>query len=180
MATKPTYEFRPSPNNGGARRKPISAIVIHYTASMNIEGTLTWFMSQQSHVSAHYVVGRDGRVVQMVQDDHVAWHAGRSAMRPDLPDGDSRKEPNVNSFSLGIELVGTADSGFTDSQMASLYTLLEVLVSRYRILSDRVVGHLHIAPGRKIDPDGYAGQFNWRKAREVAALAYRAVAPATA
>jgi len=105
----------------------------------------------------------------------VAWHAGRSAMRPNLPDGDPHKEPNVNSFSVGIELVGTADSGFTDRQLASLYTLIEVLVARHRIAPERVVGHCHVSPGRKIDPDGYDHQFNWAKVRNVAQVTYNAV-----
>lgn len=171
---KPTFETRLSPNRS-RRSKPISAIVIHYTGSLSIDGTVNWFLKPESRVSAHYVVGRDGRVIQMVPDEDVAWHAGRSAMRPNLPNGDPLQEPNVNSFSIGIELVGTADSGFTDRQLASLYALIETLVARYKIPPERVVGHCHIAPGRKIDPDGYGQQFNWAKTRQVADSTYRAV-----
>src|SRR5512135_3583676 len=101
---KPTYEFIASPNFS-TRKRTITAIVIHYTASMNLNGTVDWFKRSESKVSAHYVVGREGQVVQMVRDEDIAWHAGRSML------GD---QPNVNTFSLGIELVGTADSGFTD------------------------------------------------------------------
>ena len=172
---KPTYDVILSPHRS-KRSKPISAIVLHYTGSMNIDGTVGWFRRPESRVSSHYVVGRDGRVVQMVPEEEVAWHAGRSAMRPHLPDGDPHKEPNVNSCSVGIELVGTADSGFTDRQLASLYALIEMLVARYRIPPERVVGHSHVSPGRKIDPDGYDHQFNWAKARNVAQVTYNAVA----
>lgn len=161
---KPEYAFVKSPNFS-TRRRTITAVVIHYTASMNIEGTIDWFKRTESGVSAHYVVGREGQVVQMVRDEDVAWHAGRSTLAG---------ESNVNAFSLGIELVGTADSGFTDRQLCSLYTLLEALVSTYRISPERVVGHCHVSPGRKIDPDGYSKQFNWAKARAVAQLAYSA------
>lgn len=165
----------PSPWHS-ARTKPITAVVIHYTGSMNIEGTISWFKMTDppSKVSAHYVIGRDGRVVQMVPDDRVAWHAGRSAMRPHLAVSDPRQEPNVNSFSLGIELVGTHDSGFEPLQLASLYTLLEQIVRRYKIPPERVVGHADIAPGRKIDPDGYHKQFPWEACRRVVAAAYNA------
>lgn len=166
---KPTYEFLPSPHRRTSRSKPISAIVIHYTGSLNIEGTLSWFRRPESKVSAHYVIGRDGRIVQMVEDAHVAWHAGRSAM---FPHEKPPREPNVNEFSLGIELVGTADSGFTDRQLASLYELLARLVQHYRIPADRVVGHAHISPGRKIDPDGFDQQFPWAKTRAVCEAAY--------
>lgn len=169
---KPTYEFLASPNFTPKSDRAITAIVIHYTGSLSIHGTLDWFQRRESKVSAHYVVGTDGRVVQMVRDADIAWHAGRSAMRPrEEPPG----EPNVNAFSIGIELVGTHDSGFTDKQLASLYALIEVLIARYRIHPDRVVGHLHIAPGRKIDPDGYTQQFPWAKTRAVAQAAYNAV-----
>jgi N-acetylmuramoyl-L-alanine amidase len=168
MTPKPTYEFLPSPNFTKGRKHPISAIVIHYTDSLNIEGPLSWFRTKASAVSAHYLVGRDGRVVQMVHDGDIAWHAGRSAMAPHAtPPG----ETNVNAFSLGIELVGTGDSGFTDVQMASLYSLLELLISTYHIHADRVVGHSRIAPGRKLDPEGYHGQFNWAKTRAIAVQA---------
>ena len=167
----PRIIFVASPNFS-TRTKPISAIVVHYTGSLTTESCVAWFQRPESKVSAHYVVGRDGNVVQMVADDKVAWHAGRSAMAPNASAGDPAAEPNVNAFSIGIELVGTADSGFTDRQMASLYGLIEILATTYRIPPERVVGHCHIAPGRKIDPDGYSHQFNWRRVREVAAAAY--------
>lgn len=169
---KPTYEFIASPNFTRRPNRRINAIVIHYTGSLNIHGTIEWFRRSVSKVSAHYVVGTDGRVVQMVRDEDIAWHAGRSAMDPHRKPEPA--EPNVNAFSIGIELVGTHDSGFTDRQLASLYALIEILVGRYRIPPDRVVGHAHVAPGRKIDPDGYAQQFPWGKTRDVAQVAYAA------
>lgn len=166
---KPLFVTSP---HWSSRSKPISAIVIHYTGSMNIDGTIEWFRRAESKVSAHYVIGRDGRLVQMVPDHKVAWHAGHSSMRPHLPDNDPRKERNVNAFSLGIELVGHADSGFEVQQIATLYTLLEQLVARYKIPPERVVGHADIAPGRKIDPDGHAKQFDWVTCRRVVQVAY--------
>lgn len=167
--TKPTLEFIASPHYKPRRKGQITAIVIHYTASMSLEGTISWFRHRDSEVSAHYVIGRDGRIVQMVDDAMAAWHAGRSAM---YPNEKPPRETNVNEFSLGIELVGDADSGFTDRQLASLYELLARLVSHYKIPADRVVGHCHVSPGRKIDPDGYDHQFPWAKAREVCRAAY--------
>lgn len=169
----------PSPHYSG-RSKAITAVVIHYTGSMNIEGTIAWFKNPASKVSAHYVIGRDGRLVQMVPDDKVAWHAGRSSMRPHLPDGDPRKELNVNSFSIGIELTGTHDSGFERAQLNTLYGLLERLVAKYRIPPERVVGHADVSPGRKIDPDGYHKQFDWDACRRVVAVAYNAAVGANA
>lgn len=159
-----TYEFVPSPHFS-RRTKPITAIVLHYTGSLHLDATLHWFQKPESKTSAHYVIGREGRVVQMVREDAVAWHAGKSEMP-------KTGETNVNNFSLGIELVGCADSGFTDRQMAACYQLLEQLVSGYHVEPDRVVGHAHLAPGRRIDPDGFDGQFPWRKVHAVCAAAY--------
>jgi N-acetylmuramoyl-L-alanine amidase len=145
--------------------------VLHYTGSLTAESPIRWFQNKASAVSAHYVVGRDGKIVQMVHEEDVAWHAGHSAMAPRaVPPG----EPNVNDFSIGIEMVGTMDSGFTDRQLASVYELVAQIVSRYQIHPDRVVGHIHIAPGRKIDPDGEDHQFPWAKCRLVAQAAYDA------
>jgi N-acetylmuramoyl-L-alanine amidase len=169
----------PSPHYS-TRTKGITAIVLHYTGAMTIEGMISWFKDPVSKVSAHYLIGRDGRLVQMVPDNRVAWHAGRSAMRPHLADGDPRKEINVNSFSLGIELVATHDSGFEKAQLNTLYTLLELLISKYKIAPERVVGHADIAPGRKIDPDGYHKQFDWEACRRVVTAAYNAAVGATA
>lgn len=160
-------EFLPSPHFS-KRTKPITAIVLHYTGSLSTELTLQWFQRPDAKASAHYVVGREGRIVQMVRDNTVAWHAGKSAMP-------KSGETNVNNFSLGIELVGTADSGFTDRQMAACYQLLEHLVVTYKVPPERVVGHCQIAPGRRLDPDGFDRQFNWRKVWEVCSAAYAAL-----
>lgn len=151
-------DFIASPNCA-VRRRSITAIVIHYTAAMSIDSTIRWFADSKSQVSAHYVIGRDGRIVQMVADSMVAWHAGRSSLNG---------ETGVNSFSIGIELVGTDRSGFPEPQLVALDLLLTMLVARYRIPPERIVGHADIAPGRKIDPDGTTAQFDWARTRQVA------------
>lgn len=171
-----TFNFIKSPNFGKRKHGQITAIVIHYTGSLSIEGTIAWFKSKFSEVSVHYLIGRFGEVVKMVEEDDKAWHCGNSAMNPSLPLKDPKRESNVNDFSLGIELVATPDSGYTDKQMAALYEVLEYLVDKYKIPPERVVGHSHISPGRKIDPEGFPpGQFNWEKVRKVCKRAYERV-----
>jgi N-acetylmuramoyl-L-alanine amidase len=159
-----------SPNFRRVSRRTITAIVLHYTQTMTLDTAVRWLQKPESHTSYHYLVGRDGAIAQMVKDQDIAQHAGRSAMRPhEDPPG----EVNVNEFSLGIALVGTADSGFTDRQMAGLYTLIEILVARYKVPPDRIVGHEHVAPGRQTDPSGFDGQFNWRRLHEVSTRAFQ-------
>ena len=160
-------EFAPSPNFS-KRTKPISAIVIHATGSLGTVETLTWFQSPLSKASAHYLIGREGRLIQMVRDNTVAWHAGKSEMP-------KSGETNVNNFSIGIELIGTHDSYYTERQLGALYQLLEHLVVTYKVPPERVVGHAQIAPGRRLDPDGFDRQFNWRKVWEVCSAAYSAL-----
>lgn len=172
MTGKPTFEFiAAAPGNfRTGRKKRITAIVVHYTGSLSIEGCISWFRMPDAVVSAHYVIGRDGRIVQMVRDADTAFHAGRSAMDPFTKP--KPLEQNVNDFSIGIELVGTMDSGFTDRQLASFYEILARLVAKYHVPPERVVGHCHISPNRKQDPDGVDAQFPWAKARAVAQAAY--------
>ena len=92
-------------------------------------------------VSAHFLIRRDGQLLQFVACDRRAWHAGVSCWR-----GRER----CNDFSIGVELEGCDDQPFEDIQYEKLRTLIPVLRQRYP-LSD-VVGHSDVAPGRKTDP----------------------------
>lgn len=104
-------------------------------------------------VSAHFVVRRDGALLQFVPCGQRAWHAGVSSWR-----GRSR----CNDFSIGIELEGSDDTAFADAQYATLTPLVRALCARYPIAA--LAGHSDIAPGRKTDPGPF---FDWaRLARE--------------
>lgn len=100
-------------------------------------------------VSAHFLVRRDGAVIQCVPCTMRAWHAGRSSWL-----GRSR----CNDFSIGIELEGAETCAFTDAQYTALNPLLALIRSRYPIRN--IVGHEHIAPGRKFDP---GPTFDWTR-----------------
>ncbi len=98
-------------------------------------------------VSAHFLVRRDGRVVQFVDCDARAWHAGSSSFA-----GRSQ----CNDFSIGIEMEGSDNVAFSPAQYDSLATLTAALCRRYPLA--HVAGHAHIAPGRKTDPGPF---FDW-------------------
>ena len=105
-------------------------------------------------VSAHFVIGREGDLTQFVPVTRRAWHAGESWF-----DGRNR----VNDFSVGIELVGSDDTRFTDAQYDLLVNLTRALQKAWpAITSDRIVGHSEIAPGRKTDPGPH---FDWDRYR---------------
>jgi len=125
----------------------ITTIVVHATANSTLIGVLSWFQNPTAYVSAHYVIGKDGRIVQMVKGEDRAWHAGKSEWRG---------VPNVNDYGLGIELVNLNDGQdpYPEAQYQSLVKLCQALVHKYNISMEDIVGHYQISPGRKTDPRG--------------------------
>ena len=98
-------------------------------------------------VSSHFLIRRDGALVQFVACGQRAWHAGVSSFG-----GRER----CNDFSIGIELEGDDDHPFEPSQYATLHALTDALLARYPIAA--IAGHSEIAPGRKTDPGPF---FDW-------------------
>lgn len=101
-------------------------------------------------VSAHLLIRRDGELVQFVDLRERAWHAGISSFQG---------RENCNDFSIGIELEGTDECQFSDAQYQRLATVTRAILDLYPAIGPgRILGHEHIAPGRKTDPG--AG-FDW-------------------
>lgn len=103
-------------------------------------------------VSSHFLIRRDGVVVQFVSVNERAWHAGLSSFGG---------RQGCNDFSIGIELEGTDFEPYPESQYAALAALTSALQARYRCTD--VAGHEHIAPGRKTDPGPF---FDWQHYRQ--------------
>ena len=147
--------------NFGARRgcDAPSLIVLHYTA-MTCAGAACRVLSDPSReVSAHYLIGRDGFLWQLVRETDRAWHAGA---------GSWRGEGDVNSRSIGIELCNDGIAPFAEPQMARLERLLREIMMRWTIRPHAVLAHSDTAPGRKIDP---GARFDWQRlARQGLAL----------
>jgi N-acetyl-anhydromuramoyl-L-alanine amidase len=102
-------------------------------------------------VSSHFLIRRNGELLQFVSVNDRAWHAGLSSFN-----GRER----CNDFSVGVELEGTDDQSFTENQYTMLTSLTRALVASYPLTD--VVGHEHIAPLRKTDPGPF---FDWSRAR---------------
>lgn len=101
-------------------------------------------------VSSHFLIRRDGELVQYVPCDQRAWHAGQSHWCG---------RDNCNDFSIGIELEGDDHTPYTEAQYRQLAGLISLLRAHYPdIAEEAVVGHEHIAPGRKTDP---GPAFDW-------------------
>ena len=137
---------RPSPNFD-ERALPVSMIVLHYTGMPDADAALDRLTSPEAKVSAHYCVKEDGEVIQLVDEDKRAWHAGKSYWRG-LTD--------INSASVGIEIVNPGHEfgyrPFPDEQIASVIPLVADIKDRHGITRGNIVGHSDIAPARKEDP----------------------------
>lgn len=147
-----------SPRPIGIRGK-ISAIVLHDTGSKTAISTLTWFQDPTSQVSSHYLIDRDGAVFRCVPDAEKAWHAGWSELWG---------VQDVNTYSIGIELVDITNDPYPEVQLAAAVDLCAALCQEYGIWLNRIIGHEHVAlpHGRKTDP---GPDFPWdRFLREVA------------
>ncbi|GAB4273865.1 MAG: 1,6-anhydro-N-acetylmuramyl-L-alanine amidase AmpD [Methylomicrobium sp.] len=158
----PNYDDRPDPDD-------ISLVVIHCISlppgvfgAAYIDRLFCNTLDPNDHpyfqdiyrlrVSAHLLIGRDGRMTQYVPFDKRAWHAGLSEYR-----GRNR----CNDFSIGIELEGTETTPYTDEQYRQLAGTLTCLFKHYPKLSkDSLAGHSDIAPDRKTDP---GASFDWQR-----------------
>lgn len=134
-------------------RKP-NYVIIHHTAQQSLEQTLRTFTVPHSQVSAHYVIGRDGTVVQMLNDYLRGWHAGA---------GKWGSLTDLNSASIGIELDNNGNEPFSELQIGSLLVLLDTLKNRHRIPTANFLAHSDIAPTRKEDPSVF---FPWKTLAE--------------
>ena len=138
----PMAQWVPSPNH--EPRRPI-LIVLHATEQGGVQESLDTLRSRNSGgpVSAHYLIGKDGALYQLVSDDLRAWHAGP---------GRWGTITDVNSVSIGIELDNNGEAPFPPAQIASLLKLLEDLCERLDIPRTQIVAHADFAPTRKRDP----------------------------
>lgn len=174
--TGPDVSFRPTPNVGGTMRPQF--VVLHYTAGRTLESSVESLCTKkpQGNASAHIVLGRDGRIVQLAPFNTVTWHAGVSQWNG--IDG-------LNHHAIGIEMdnagllhregercvswfgkaypdnevvVAEHRHGggvrpwhhFTEVQIERALQLCEALVAHYSLQD--VLGHEDIARGRKVDP----------------------------
>ena len=140
-----------SPNHGDRRGQRPELVVIHYTGMADGPSARDRLCDPAAEVSAHWLIHEDGRTEALVPEDRRAWHAGA---------GSWLGRDDVNSRSIGIELVNPGDSPFPEPQMAALERLLHQILARWGIPAAGVIGHSDMAPGRKSDP---GPRFDWRR-----------------
>ncbi|MBI5441337.1 MAG: 1,6-anhydro-N-acetylmuramyl-L-alanine amidase AmpD [Deltaproteobacteria bacterium] len=167
----PGLPFLPSPNFSSRDGAVVDAVVLHHISLPPGEFggpyVVAFFQNRldpEAHpyfrqiadlrVSAHFFLERSGAALQLVDTEHKAWHAGESRLGG---------VPDVNRFSVGIELEGDEETAYTDAQYGTLRSLLRALRTAHPgITPERIVGHEHVSPGRKRDPGPF---FDWARVR---------------
>ena len=133
----------------------VDMLVVHYTGMESAEAAVDRLCDAAAKVSAHYVVGEDGKVTALVDEGKRAWHAGEAYWRG---------ATDINARSIGIELVNPGHEfgyrPFPESQMMSLEILCNGILGRHPVAPGNIVGHSDVAPRRKLDPGEL---FDWRR-----------------
>ena len=146
-----------SPNYSKRKRRlanSIKFIIIHYTGMQSERESTKKLCNPSAKVSSHYLINQEGKVSRLVQDWHVAWHAGKSCWG---------RYKNLNENSIGVELVNKGHkfgyTNFKKKQISNLIKLCQIFIKKYKIKKKNILGHSDIAPLRKIDP---GEKFPWK------------------
>ena len=146
--------FSPNYSKKNRGKKEITIVIIHYTGMQSEIESIKRLKNPKSKVSCHYLINRKGKIVKMVDDKNVAWHAGKSKWK---------KLIDLNKNSIGIELVNKGHQfgyqNFSKPQIKSLIWLCKKLKRKYSIKTENFLGHSDIAPLRKSDP---GEKFPWK------------------
>ena len=127
--------------------KAIRYVIIHYSGMQSGRVSMNRLKNLKSKVSCHYFIERNGNIYSMVEDNKIAWHAGKSKWR---------NLNNLNKHSIGIEIQNKGHfisyQKFSKKQIFSLIKLIKILMRKYKITKRNILGHSDIAPLRKLDP----------------------------
>lgn len=149
-------KYLKSPNYHACKKvRSIQSVVIHYTGMRSLQSAVERLLSKKYEVSSHYLIGRNGKVLQLVKDNNIAWHAGVSNWF---------NFKNLNKNSIGIELENKGHQysyqDFPNKQITELIKILKRLKKKFKIQNINITGHSDIAPHRKTDP---GEKFPWKK-----------------
>ena len=132
----------------------VKYLIFHYTGMKSEDGAIKRLTNNNSGVSCHYFIKKNGKVIKIVPDLYVAWHAGVSSWKKDV---------SLNTNSIGIEISNPGHyhgyKNFNQSQIKSIISLSKKLKKKYKIKKENILGHSDIAPLRKKDP---GEKFPWK------------------
>ena len=147
MTLKIREIYSPSFDTSRRKSKIIRFLVFHYTGMKKEKEAIKRLTNIQSEVSTHYFIKKNGEIIRMVPDLYVAWHAGISRWK---------KYKLLNKNSIGIEISNPGYQfgyvNFSKKQIKSLIKLTIILIKKYKINKNHILGHSDVAPDRKKDP----------------------------
>ncbi len=151
---KMTINYSPNFDLKKRDKTKIKYLIYHYTGMKNDKVAIEKLTSFNSNVSCHYYITTSGKLIKMVPDLYIAWHAGKSMWR---------NHKSLNYSSIGIEISNPGHEHgykkFSDKQIKSLIKISKTIIKKYKINKKNILGHSDIAPLRKIDP---GEKFPWK------------------
>ncbi len=151
---KMTINYSPNFDLKKRDKNKIKYLIFHYTGMKNDRSAIKKLTSFNSNVSCHYYITRPGKIIQMVPDLYIAWHAGTSSWANTV---------SLNKYSIGIEISNPGHQHgyrkFNDDQIQALIMISKKIIKKYKINKKNILGHSDIAPLRKKDP---GEKFPWK------------------
>ena len=149
------FDLSPNCSIKKRKKKDIKFVIIHYTGMQSEIESRNRLKDTKAKVSCHYLINRKGLVTQLVHENKIAWHAGKSKWK---------NFNDLNKNSIGIELVGKGHKfgyqNFSNLQIRKLIILCKKIKKKYKLKSENFLGHSDISPLRKNDP---GEKFPWQK-----------------
>ena len=147
IGLKVATSYSPNFNFPKRSKNRIKFIILHYTGMKKESAAIKRLQDPKSKVSSHYLIKKNGQIINLVPDRYEAWHAGVSSWQ---------NFKFLNKNSIGVEVTNPGHQhgyiNFSSKQISSLKKLLNFLIKRYKIKKNCILGHSDISPGRKKDP----------------------------
>ena len=154
-----TYNYSPNFEIKKRGEKEIKFIIFHYTGMKTEKEAINRLTNSKSKVSCHYLIKNNGKILSMVPDLYISWHAGISAWK---------KYKSLNKNSIGIEISNPGHNfkykNFSKKQIFAIVKLSKFLIKKYKIKPENFLGHSDIAPDRKSDP---GEKFPWENLSKI-------------
>ena len=154
-----TYNYSPNFEIKKRGEKEIKFIIFHYTGMKTEKEAINRLTNSKSKVSCHYLIKNNGKILSMVPDLYISWHAGISAWK---------KYKSLNKNSIGIEISNPGHNfkykNFSKKQIFAIVKLSKFLIKKYKIKPENFLGHSDIAPDRKSDP---GEKFPWKSLSKI-------------
>jgi N-acetylmuramoyl-L-alanine amidase len=151
---KMTVNYSPNFDPKKRDKSKIKYLIFHYTGMRNDRSAIKKLTSLNSNVSCHYFITGSGKLIQMVPELYIAWHAGASSWGNHI---------SLNKYSIGIEISNPGHEHgyrkFNDNQIDALINISKKIIKKYKIKKRNILGHSDIAPLRKKDP---GEKFPWK------------------